>query len=148
MLADRTLPPTAARLVGLVAVSPVLVYYSSEFKQYQGDVLGTLLILWLTLRFRPDHCREDAFWLALAGAIGPRMEQRLRIGRRLRPVEGALHVGQADGQEVVRPCQPHPARDVARAQVEELDTVRLVNHVEVFWVAADCITSLFEHEDS
>ena len=59
-----------ATLVGLVAVSPVLVYYSTEFKQYQGDVLGTLLILWLTLRFRPDHCREDAFWLALAGAIG------------------------------------------------------------------------------
>ena len=59
-----------ATLVGLVAVSPVLVYYSTEFKQYQGDVLGTLLILWLTLRFRPDHWREDAFWLALAGAIG------------------------------------------------------------------------------
>lgn len=59
-----------ATLVGLVAVSPVLVYYSTEFKQYQGDVLCTLLILWLTLRFRPQRCREDAFWLALAGAIG------------------------------------------------------------------------------
>jgi hypothetical protein len=59
-----------ATLVGLVAVSPVLVYYSTEFKQYQGDVLCTLLIRWLTLRFRPDRCREDAFWLALAGAVG------------------------------------------------------------------------------
>jgi hypothetical protein len=59
-----------ATLVGLVAVSPVLVYYSTEFKQYQGDVLCTLLILWLTLRFRPDRCREDAFWLAMAGAVG------------------------------------------------------------------------------
>lgn len=59
-----------ATLVGLVAVSPVLVYYSSEFKQYQGDVLCTLLILWLTLRFRPETHRRDALWLAVAGAVG------------------------------------------------------------------------------
>lgn len=59
-----------ATLVGLVAASPVLVYYSSEFKQYQGDVLCTLLILWLTLRFRPETHRRDALWLALAGAVG------------------------------------------------------------------------------
>lgn len=59
-----------ATLVGLVAVSPVLVYYSSEFKQYQGDVLFTLLILWLSLRFRPEHHRRDALLLALAGATG------------------------------------------------------------------------------
>lgn len=59
-----------ATLVGLVAVSPVLVYYSSEFKQYQGDVLFTLLILWLTLRFRPEQHRRDALLLALAGALG------------------------------------------------------------------------------
>ncbi|MGS5085530.1 glycosyltransferase family 39 protein [Hydrogenophaga sp. A37] len=60
--------PARATLVGLVAASPVLVYYSSEFKQYQGDVLCTLLILWLTLRFRPERLGRDALWLALAGA--------------------------------------------------------------------------------
>jgi Dolichyl-phosphate-mannose-protein mannosyltransferase len=61
--------PARATFVGLMAVSPVLVYYSSEFKQYQGDVLCVMLILWLTLRFEPAHWRRHALWLAAAGAV-------------------------------------------------------------------------------
>jgi len=57
-----------ATFVGLMAASPVLVYYSTEFKQYQGDVLCTVLILWLTIRFKPEHVARDALWLGLAGA--------------------------------------------------------------------------------
>lgn len=69
-IAGRMFPSFAARatFVGLMAASPVLVYYSSEFKQYQGDVLCTMLILWLTIRFKPEHCVRDAIWLGLAGA--------------------------------------------------------------------------------
>ena len=71
-VAGRLFTSFAARatFVGLMAVSPVLIYYSSEFKQYQGDVLCTMLILWLTIRFRPEHCVRDALWLGLAGAAG------------------------------------------------------------------------------
>jgi hypothetical protein len=70
-IARTVFPSSLARatFVGLMAVSPVLVYYSSEFKQYQGDVLCTLLVLWLTLRFRPERCRHDAALLAVVGAL-------------------------------------------------------------------------------
>lgn len=54
--------------VGLMSLSPVLVYYSSEFKQYQGDVMCTVLLLWLTLKFDPRHWQRDALALALSGA--------------------------------------------------------------------------------
>lgn len=67
----RLLFPSAlaqVTLVGLMAVSPVLVYYSSEFKQYQGDVLCTLLVLWVTLRFDPQRWQKDAALLAATGA--------------------------------------------------------------------------------
>jgi hypothetical protein len=70
-IARRLFPSGAARatFVALVSASPALVYYSSEFKQYQGDVLGTLVMLWLTLRFSPEHHRRDAIALAAAGAL-------------------------------------------------------------------------------
>jgi Dolichyl-phosphate-mannose-protein mannosyltransferase len=69
-VAGRLFPSFSARatFVALMAASPVLVYYSSEFKQYQGDVLCTMLVLWLTIRFQPSHHWRDALWLALAGA--------------------------------------------------------------------------------
>lgn len=54
--------------VGLMSLSPVLVYYSSEFKQYQGDVMCTVLLVWLTLKFDPRHWQRDALALALSGA--------------------------------------------------------------------------------
>lgn len=71
LIARQVFPSALARatFVGLMAVSPVLVYYSSEFKQYQGDVLSVMLILWLTLRFEPAHWRRHAPWLAAAGAV-------------------------------------------------------------------------------
>lgn len=71
LIARQLFPSALARttFVGLVAASPVLVYYSSEFKQYQGDVLCAMLILWLTLRFEPAHWRRDAPWLAATGAV-------------------------------------------------------------------------------
>jgi len=47
LLARRELTSTPARLtfVGLVALSPVLIFYSSEFKQYSSDVLATIALL-------------------------------------------------------------------------------------------------------
>lgn len=70
-VARRLFPSGLARatFVALVSASPALVYYSSEFKQYQGDVLCTLVMLWLTLRFNPQHHRRDAIALAAAGAL-------------------------------------------------------------------------------
>lgn len=70
-LARSVFSGTLARSVfmGLMAFAPVLVYYSSEFKQYQGDVLCTVLILWLSTRFRAEHWRADGLLLALAGAV-------------------------------------------------------------------------------
>ena len=71
-LARAVLPGTLARslFVGLMAFAPVLVYYSSEFKQYQGDVLCCVLILWLSVRFRAEHWQADVWPLALAGSVG------------------------------------------------------------------------------
>jgi Dolichyl-phosphate-mannose-protein mannosyltransferase len=71
VLARRLLPHRLARavLVGLIALSPVLVYYSTEFKQYQGDVLATVWLMWLAFRFDPQHAWRDAGKLAVAGAI-------------------------------------------------------------------------------
>jgi uncharacterized membrane protein len=47
LLARRELTSTVARLtfVGLVALSPVLIFYSSEFKQYSSDVLAAIALL-------------------------------------------------------------------------------------------------------
>lgn len=69
-LARLVLPGALARSVfmGLMAFAPVLLYYSSEFKQYQGDVLCSVLILWLSMRFRAEHWQADGWKLALAGA--------------------------------------------------------------------------------
>ncbi len=47
LLARRELTSTVGRLtfVGLVALSPVLIFYSSEFKQYSSDALAAIAIL-------------------------------------------------------------------------------------------------------
>ncbi len=62
----RRLATPAASLLGLalVAVSPVMVYFSKELKQYSGDAFFAVLLVWLTERFleRPGH----AGWLTLA----------------------------------------------------------------------------------
>lgn len=64
-LARRLVSPGAALLgLALVAVSPVLVYFSKELKQYSGDAFFAVLLAWLAegLRERPEGSR----WLALA----------------------------------------------------------------------------------
>jgi len=56
--------------VSLVSFAPVLVYYSSEFKQYSGDVTVALLIVWAGSQFRPERWRSGAIVLALVGTLG------------------------------------------------------------------------------
>ncbi|MCS6845243.1 MAG: hypothetical protein NZ528_13125 [Caldilineales bacterium] len=63
-----TTPAARATFVGPMALAPVLVYYSSEFKQYAGDVAVALAILWIGVRYRPDL--RSAALLAAAGAVG------------------------------------------------------------------------------
>jgi hypothetical protein len=48
--------------VGLLATTPILVYYSSEIKQYGVDACVTLLLLWANFRFnRPEKKSLLAF---------------------------------------------------------------------------------------
>ena len=66
----RRLASRAASLLGLalVAVSPVLVYFSKELKQYSGDAFFAVLVIWLAERVKEDG--RGSAWLALALA-GP-----------------------------------------------------------------------------
>ena len=62
----RHLTNRIAALLGLalVALSPVLVYFSKELKQYSGDAFFAILMVWLAerLKERPSYAR----WLSLA----------------------------------------------------------------------------------
>lgn len=66
----RRLTSRAASFLGLtlVAVSPVLVYFSKELKQYSGDAFFALLVVWLAERLLARPTR--AGWLTLA-LVGP-----------------------------------------------------------------------------
>jgi hypothetical protein len=66
----RRFTSRAASFLGLalVAVSPVLVYFSKELKQYSGDAFFALLVVWLAERYQERS--GIAGWLALALA-GP-----------------------------------------------------------------------------
>ncbi len=69
-VARRVLPPLAALLaLVLFASSPVLLYQSSELKQYSSDVAVALLLVWLALRAE----REGSGWRALLplALVGP-----------------------------------------------------------------------------
>ena len=71
LLARRLLGPLAALVATfLVAWSPLLVYYSNEFKQYSADVFFSLVLLLLamTLVDRATLRRRDAVALAAASA--------------------------------------------------------------------------------
>lgn len=63
-------PGARALFLALLGLSPVLVYYSSEFKQYAVDVLVMLAMIWAALRFSLDRPAEGAWWLAGIGAVG------------------------------------------------------------------------------
>jgi len=59
----------AAVAMALVALSPVFLRYSDEFKQYGFDVMGASLLLWLTTRMLDDPTvRNRAAWVA-GGAV-------------------------------------------------------------------------------
>ena len=70
-LANKVLVARAVPVaVGLFAISPSLVYYSSEVKQYSGDTAIAILLYWLTVEGSKS---EWKFWrsalAAVAGAI-------------------------------------------------------------------------------
>ncbi|HEX7960698.1 MAG TPA: glycosyltransferase family 39 protein [Terriglobales bacterium] len=70
-LAQLLLPPRAVWIaLGLAAVCPHLIYYSSELKQYSSDVLVATALALLLFNFvsRPPEVRNTAL-LALAGGI-------------------------------------------------------------------------------
>ena len=68
----RYLVEVPAALVGLVAValSPAMVYYSKELKQYSGDAFFAILVLWLAERLRASQGQRGWLVLALAGVVG------------------------------------------------------------------------------
>lgn len=70
-LAQLLLPPKAIWIaLGLAAVDPHLIYYSSELKQYSSDVLIATALAFLLFSFfsRPMNVRTGAI-LGVAGAI-------------------------------------------------------------------------------
>ncbi len=70
-LARRLAPPGAAWLgLAWVAVSPVLVYFSKELKQYSGDAMFAVLMALLAERLKERPTAGRLAWLAGAGVVG------------------------------------------------------------------------------
>jgi hypothetical protein len=68
-LAKSILPATAVAVaLGLFALSPSLIYYSSEVKQYSLDVAITILLYWFALRGSRE--RWSDFRIGLFGLLG------------------------------------------------------------------------------
>ena len=56
--------------VVMIAISPSLIYYSSELKQYSSDVMFSLLVVYLaTLCLRDNPKTESYIWLGGVGMI-------------------------------------------------------------------------------
>jgi hypothetical protein len=55
--------------LSLVSFAPVLVYYSSEFKQYSSDVTIALLIVWAGSRFNREQWRRGVMVCTLVGTV-------------------------------------------------------------------------------
>lgn len=93
-LTRRLLPPVLVPVaVGLVALSPSLVYYSNELKPYSWDVAVTLALVLVALRCRPAElglAGAGAVWAAfpavfvLAGASLVLVLRRQPLGARAR----------------------------------------------------------------
>jgi hypothetical protein len=68
----RYLVEVPAALLGLaaVALSPAMVYYSKELKQYSGDAFFVVLVLWLAERLRTSQGQRGWLALILAGVVG------------------------------------------------------------------------------
>lgn len=59
---------SALFLLGMFALSPKLIYYSSELKQYSTDVLTTVGLLWITLKCLQDNSAPSI--LIVFGIVG------------------------------------------------------------------------------
>jgi len=71
LLARRlTARPVALLALAALAVSPVMVYYSKELKQYSGDAFFAVLVVYLAERLRAGEGRRGWIPLALAGMVG------------------------------------------------------------------------------
>ncbi|MEW6387289.1 MAG: glycosyltransferase family 39 protein [Thermodesulfobacteriota bacterium] len=70
-LARRLVSPRTALLaLAAVALSPVLVYFSKELKQYSGDAFFAVALILLTERLRASQGEGGWLALALAGLLG------------------------------------------------------------------------------
>jgi hypothetical protein len=71
LLARRALAGAAGQLimVGLVAFSPLLIYYSTEVKQYGTDVAVTLVLAWLAVGV--EHWKHGPAVLVTVGVLAP-----------------------------------------------------------------------------
>lgn len=70
LLGRRLLGPRGALIaVALAAVSPSLIRYSNEVKQYQTDALATAAALGLYLLVAERRTRRPGLWLALGGCV-------------------------------------------------------------------------------
>jgi len=68
-VARRVCSPAAALIAyALVALSPALVYYSSELKQYAGDTACGLAVTWVALGLTGRPSRRTAIAAAAVGA--------------------------------------------------------------------------------
>ncbi|HEX6299487.1 MAG TPA: hypothetical protein VF148_03385 [Acidimicrobiia bacterium] len=71
LLAKRVFDRAAARVAftGLVALAPVLIYYSNEAQQYSLDVLAALAVVWVFVSY--EEWRRGFPLLVLTGVLFP-----------------------------------------------------------------------------
>ncbi|MGA7577302.1 MAG: glycosyltransferase family 39 protein [Desulfobaccales bacterium] len=62
--------PASLLALAMVAVSPVMVYYSKELKQYSGDAFFAVLVFYLAERLCASQGRRGWAALALTGVLG------------------------------------------------------------------------------
>ncbi len=62
--------PASLLALAIVAVSPVMVYYSKELKQYSGDAFFAVLVFYLAERLCASQGRRGWAALALTGVLG------------------------------------------------------------------------------
>jgi 4-amino-4-deoxy-L-arabinose transferase-like glycosyltransferase len=79
--------PTSLISLAALAVSPVMVYYGKELKQYSGDAFFAVLIFYLAERLRAQKGAGGFALLALAGVLGLGFSPPLVF---ILPVAGAM----------------------------------------------------------
>jgi hypothetical protein len=69
-VARRVCSPAGTLLAcGLTALAPSMIYYSTELKQYSGDVTASLILLWAGLELRGGASRRRTSIAATAGTL-------------------------------------------------------------------------------